>query len=61
VKLIAKKNVKLGDVCVILWKRYCRPAIVNDYKTMFFSGNDAKKGKLVEVLTKQIGKLIKSK
>jgi len=48
-ELIAKKNIKIGDICVILWKKYCRPAYSYDHKELFFAGNDAKKGELVSI------------
>jgi hypothetical protein len=48
-KLIAKKNIKIGDICVILWKRYCRPAYAYDIKELFFARNSAKKGEVSDI------------
>ena len=41
---IAKENLKRGDICIMIWNKYCRLAQQYDYKNFSIAFRDYKKG-----------------
>jgi len=59
-ELIARENIKRGDVIVVLWKKYCRRAKSIDERLHGFSGKNVKKGDILrEVVFEALYKIIK--
>ena len=45
--LIAREDIKKGDICSILWKKYCRRCITTDCGVVGVAFDSAKKGEKV--------------